>query len=129
ALEALVPDIFRGKTSADTVRVWTPACASGEEAYSMAMLLLEHARGVEDPPALQVFGCDLDDQAIQTARAGVFPLTITADVSEERLRRFFIKDSRGYRIRREVREIVLFAAHDLLKDAPFSRMDLISCRN
>lgn len=111
------------------MRVWVPACATGEEAYSIAMLLAEHARQLETPPALQVFACDLDEESIQKARAGLYPETISADVSEERLRRYFVKDARGYRVRRELREMVLFAAHDLLKDAPFSRMDLISCRN
>jgi two-component system CheB/CheR fusion protein len=129
ALEAYIPRLFRDKTAEDTVRVWTPACATGEETYSLAMLLLEHARTLEAPPMLQIFGCDLDDAAIQIARAGAYPDTIAADVSEERLRRYFTKEHRGYRVRREVREIVLFAQHDLLKDAPFSRLDLISCRN
>jgi two-component system CheB/CheR fusion protein len=129
AVEACIPDLFTGKTQADSVRVWVPACATGEEAYSFAMLLLEHARTLDAPPSLQVFACDLDEEAIQYARAGHYPEAIVADVSEERLRRFFVKEHRGYRVRRELREMVLFATHDLLKDPPFSRMDLISCRN
>jgi len=128
-LQQQIYRLFEGRTSNDSVRVWVPACATGEEAYSIAMLLLEHSRQLDSPPALQVFACDLGDQAIQTARAGFYPEAITADVSAERLRRFFVKDHRGYRVRRELREMVLFATHDLLKDAPFSRMDLISCRN
>lgn len=129
ALDSHIPELFRGKGPNDSVRVWVPACATGEEAYSIAMLLLEHSRSVEAGPALQVFACDLDDEAIQHARAGLYPDAIAADVSEDRLRKYFIKDHRGYRVRRELREMVLFASHDLLKDAPFSRMDLISCRN
>jgi len=129
SLERLIPRLFENKGHGDSVRVWVPACATGEEAYSMAILLLEHARTLDAPPALQVFACDLDEQAIRQARAGLFPQAITADVSEDRLRKFFIKDNRGYVIRREVREMVLFAVHDLIKDPPFSRMDLISCRN
>ncbi len=129
ALEAHLPELFRNKTQTDSVRVWVPACATGEEAYSLAIMLLEHERHAEASPALQVFACDLDETAIQTARAGHYPEVITADVSEERLRRFFIKEHNGFRVRRELREMVLFATHDLLKDAPFSRMDLISCRN
>lgn len=129
ALEQIIPQLFEHKTAEDTVRVWTPACATGEETYSMAMLLLEHARTLDAPPTLQVFGCDLDEEALQVARAGAYPDTIVTDVSEERLKRFFTKEHRGYRVRREMREIVLFAQHDLLKDAPFSRLDLISCRN
>jgi two-component system CheB/CheR fusion protein len=129
AVELLIPELFKNKTSSDSVRLWSPACATGEETYSLAMMALEHARTLDAPPAIQVFGCDLDDAAIQVARTGVYPETIAADVSEERLRRFFQKEHCGYRVRREVREMVLFATHDLLKDAPFSRLDLISCRN
>ena len=129
ALESHIPELFRNKNPGDSVRVWCAACATGEEVYSMAMLLLEHARRSDHTYTLQVFGCDLDDAAIQAARAGFYPESISTDVSEERLRRFFTKEPHGYRVRREVREMVLFASHDLLKDAPFSRMDLVSCRN
>lgn len=129
AIERYIPELFEDKAHGDTIRVWVPACATGEEAYSFAMLLLECARKLEAPPALQVFACDLDEGAIQLARLGRYPDAITADVSQERLKRFFVKDHRGYQVRRELREMVLFATHDLLKDAPFSRMDLISCRN
>ena len=129
ALEAQIPALFAGKAAGDEVRVWVPACATGEEAYSIAMMLAEHARLLDAPPALQVFATDLDDDAIRAAREGVYPAAIAADVSEERLRRFFTRDVRGYRIRSELREAVVFATHDLLKDAPFSRLDLVSCRN
>ena len=129
ALEAQIAALFAGKSSGDEVRVWVPACATGEEAYSIAMLLAEHARAIDAPPTLQVFATDLDDDAIRTAREGVYPAAIAADVSEDRLRRFFNRDVRGYRIRSELREAVVFATHDLLKDAPFSRLDLVSCRN
>ena len=129
ALQAQIPALFAGKTSNDEVRVWVPACATGEEAYSVAILLAEHARTLEAPPSLQVFATDLDEGAIRAAREGLYPLALAADVSEARLRRFFTKERRGYRIRGELRETVLFAIHDLLKDAPFSRVDLFSCRN
>ncbi len=129
ALEERIPSVFRGKGANDTVRVWCPACATGEEAYSVAILLAEHARTLEAPPAVQVFATDLDEDVVQSARDGIYPTAIATDVSEERLRRFFVKEHRGYRVRRELREGVLFAMHDLLKDAPFSRLDLISCRN
>lgn len=124
-----IPELFRDKNQSHAIRVWVPACATGEEAYLIAIQLLEHARRRDASPALQVFACDLHDEAIPIARAGRYPDTITADVSEERLRRFFVKEHNGYCVRRELREMVLFAVHDLLKDAPFSRMDLISCRN
>lgn len=129
ALEAQIPRLFEGKSSGDTVRVWVAGCATGEEAYSIAMLLTEHARTMDMPPALQVFASDLDDNAIRVAREGIYPVAIAGDVSEERLRRFFVKDPRGYRVRRELRECVLFALHDVLRDSPFSRVDLLSCRN
>lgn len=129
ALEAEIPSLFANKAHTESVRVWVPACATGEEAYSIAMLLLEHARTLDTPPPIQVFACDLDSDAIASARAGLYPEAIVADVNEDRLRRFFVKEHHGYRVRRELRESVLFAVHDLLKDAPFSRMDLISCRN
>ena len=129
ALEAMIPGLFDGKGPNDTVRVWSAACATGEEAYSIAMLLHEHAGKLDRPPSIQVFATDLDENAIQMAREGVYSQTISADVSEERLRRFFAVGQGNYRVKREVRESVLFALHDLLKDSPFSRLDLVSCRN
>ncbi|KQW43246.1 MULTISPECIES: CheR family methyltransferase [unclassified Roseateles] len=129
ALQARIPELFRGKGPSDLLRVWVAACATGEEAYTVAMLLNEHARTLDSPPVVQVFATDLDEDAIQVAREGVYPGAIEGDVSEERLRRYFSKDPRGYRVRREVREMVLFAMHDLLKDSPFSRLDLVTCRN
>jgi two-component system CheB/CheR fusion protein len=129
ALEALIPELFRGKTASDTVRVWVPACATGEEAYSIAMLLSEHARTLDDPPGLQIFATDLDEEVLMQARSGAFPEAISEDVSADRLRRYFVTDGPGYRVRRELREMVLYAVHDVLKDSPFSRLDLISCRN
>ncbi|MCC7424754.1 MAG: PAS domain-containing protein [Planctomycetaceae bacterium] len=129
ALQHEIPRLFQNKGPGDTIRVWVSACATGEEAYSIAMLLAEHARRLESPPAIQIFATDLDEDVIRSARDGVYPETISADVSEDRLRKFFIKEHRGYRVRREIRETVLFAVHDLLKDSPFSRLDLITCRN
>src|SRR6185295_12005741 len=113
----------------DTLRVWVPACATGEEAYSIAILLSEYARTLDSPPALQIFATDLDEVVLSEARSGVYPTSIETDVSPQRLQRFFIREHRGYRVRRELRECLLFAVHDLLKDSPFSRLDLISCRN
>jgi two-component system CheB/CheR fusion protein len=129
ALERQIPQLFADKGGNGVVRVWVAACATGEEAYSVAMLLAEHARTLEAPPAIQIFATDLDEDAIRIAREGVYPATIAADVNDDRLRRFFTKEHRGYRVRRELREQVLFAAHDMLKDSPFSRLDMISCRN
>jgi two-component system CheB/CheR fusion protein len=129
ALEARIPELFRNKGPGDAVRVWVTACATGEEAYSIAILLSEHARKLDAPPSLQIFATDVAPGALRIARDALYPATIRADVSEERLRRFFIQEKHGFRVRRELRETVLFAVHDLLKDSPFSRLDLVSCRN
>ena len=133
AFEALtvqvIPHLFTEKQAGDTIRAWVPGCATGEEAYSIAMLLLEEASRRDTRSAIQVFGSDLDVRALAIAREGRFPAAIVADVSEDRLRRFFTREGDHFRVRRELRDIVLFASHSLLKDPPFSRMDLISCRN
>ncbi|MEO8044097.1 MAG: PAS domain S-box protein [Spartobacteria bacterium] len=129
ALEVYVPQLFAGKTPDEYVRVWVAGCATGEEAYSIAILLCEHAARLEQPPKIQVFASDVDEQAIADAREGLYPSTIEADVSPERLRAFFVSDHGRYRVRKEIREKVLFAAHNVLRDAPFSRLDMVSCRN
>lgn len=129
AISANVPQLFAGKGPNDHVRVWVPACATGEEAYSIAILLCEAANRLEKPPQVQIFATDVDEDAVRGAREGIFPLTIEADVSQERLRRYFFEYHGQYRIKKEVREQVLFATHDVLRDSPFSRLDLISCRN
>ena len=129
ALEAELPRLFRGKGTRDVVRVWVPGCATGEEAYSLAMLLLERAGELEPPPQIQIFATDLDEVATRAAREGLYPAAIAADVSPERLRRFFTSEQGRYRVKKEVREMILFASHNLLKDSPFSRLDLVSCRN
>ncbi|HEY4102801.1 MAG TPA: CheR family methyltransferase, partial [Polyangiaceae bacterium] len=98
-------------------------------AYSIAMLLSEHARSLDAPPSIQIFATDLDESVLAEARNGVYPFSIGTDVSAERLQRFFVKEHQGYRVRRELREMLLFAVHDVLKDSPFSRLDLLSCRN
>jgi two-component system CheB/CheR fusion protein len=125
----VVPLLFDERDPNDTIRVWVSGCATGEEAYSVAMILLEEATRHEFRPSIQVFGSDLDVRALALAREGRYPASIDADVNEERLRRFFTREGDGYRIRQEVRDLVLFAVHDMLKDPPFSRVDFISCRN
>ncbi|HKP04234.1 MAG TPA: chemotaxis protein CheB [Chthoniobacterales bacterium] len=129
ALEANIPQLFSGKTKDDQVRAWVAGCATGEEAYSVAMLLTEYAERFESPPIVQVFATDIDEQSLLEAREGLYPHTIEADISQDRLRHFFSKDQGRYRVRKHLREKVLFAAHNFLRDAPFSRIDLISCRN
>ncbi len=125
----MLPKIFEGKTSGDQVRVWVAGCATGEEAYSIAMLLDEFAAELMNAPNLQVFATDIDEDAIVIARDGYYTEAEVADVSHERLRRFFNKEGQGYRVRRALREKILFAAHNLIKDPPFSHLDLITCRN
>jgi two-component system CheB/CheR fusion protein len=118
--------------AADTpegLRAWVPGCSTGEEAYSLAILLCEQAGKVAHPPAIHLFATDIDDTAIAVARLGIYPAAIEADVSPTRLRRYFEKEGHQYRIRKEVREKVMFASHDILRDPPFSKLDLISCRN
>jgi len=133
AFEALrtqvLPQLFETREGKETIRVWVPGCATGEEAYSIAMLLLEAAGRHDGRIPIQVFASDMDSRALNVAREGQYPAAIEADVNEERLRRFFTREKDGYRIRQEIRDLVLFASHDLLKDPPFSRVDLISCRN
>lgn len=124
----VVPHLFRSDQR-NPVRVWVAGCATGEEAYSIAMLLMEDASKHEFRPEIQVFGSDLDSRALNIAREGRYPASIEADVHEDRLRRFFTRDGDHYRVKRELRDTVLFANHSLLKDPPFSRLDLVSCRN
>jgi two-component system CheB/CheR fusion protein len=125
----VIPRLFDNKTGLDQVRVWVTGCATGEEAYSLAILLSEFAERLNDPPKLLIFATDIDEDAISRARYGLYPDTIANDVSPERLRHFFVKEGDHYRIRKEVREMVLFASHNILSDPPFSKLDLITCRN
>lgn len=127
ALErAVIPAILQGKADSDAgVRVWVAGCATGEEAYSVAMLLSEHLETTAPRRPFQVFASDLDERAIAVAREGVYTLNDAADVSPARLRRFFAQEGDRYRIRKDLREHVLFARHNVLKDPPFSHIDLV----
>jgi two-component system CheB/CheR fusion protein len=122
----LVP-LLGSKPAAASVRVWVPGCSTGEEVYSLAILLIELC-GERSRP-LQLFGSDLSERAIECARQGQYPDAIAAQVGEERLARFFRHEEGGYRINREVRERCVFVRHDLVTDPPFSKLDLVSCRN
>ncbi|MFZ4664760.1 MAG: CheR family methyltransferase, partial [Caldilineaceae bacterium] len=129
-LEAtVIPQLFAGKGQGDSVRVWSVGCATGEEAYSLAMLLLEYATPLAMPPTIQIFASDLGKSALDFARDGYYPEAIAGDLTEERLTRFFTKENSHYRVRPEMRETILFTQHNLLQDPPFSRLDLIICRN
>jgi two-component system CheB/CheR fusion protein len=133
AFEALerevIPALFEGKGPDDTVRVWVPGCSTGEEAYSIAILLREHMSKAQTAPKLQIFASDIDEQSLQIARIGRFPSTISKDVPPARLERYFVREDGTYRIASDLREICLFSAHNVLRDAPFSKLDLIACRN
>ncbi|MEW6127459.1 MAG: CheR family methyltransferase [Acidobacteriota bacterium] len=133
AFEALeqevIPKLFQNKSPDDPIRVWVVGCATGEEAYSVAILLMEYAEQHNLDRNLQVFATDIDEESISSARDATYPDSIEADVSAERLKRFFYKEGQHYRIRKEIREMVLFAPHNVLRDPPFSRLDLITCRN
>lgn len=132
ALEAQVlPRLFEGKSAGDPVRVWCTGCATGEEAYSIAILLVEQMQALKQNFMLQVFATDIDSRAIATARDGVYPISIAADISAQRIARFFTLEpgGRSYRIHKSIRDVLVFSEQDLIKDPCFSRLDLISCRN
>ncbi len=125
----VVPRLFHKRTSQDSIRIWSVGCATGEEAYSLAMLMAEQAGRIATPPQIQIFASDLHSRSLEKAREGFYPGDIDADVSSERLKRFFLQETGGYRVRKELRDMVVFAPHNLLGDPPFSRLDLITCRN
>ncbi|HSN31763.1 MAG TPA: chemotaxis protein CheB [Ideonella sp.] len=129
--QKVVPRLFEARSPQEPLRVWVCACSTGEEAYSITIALHEYMLGLKRPPKLQVFATDIDSPAIEQARAGVFPASIAADVSPERLARYFVHDpQRGtYRIQKHIRDLMVFSEQDVTKDPPFSRLDLISCRN
>ncbi len=127
--QQVLPAMFQEKSAADSVRVWSVGCATGEEAYSLAMLLVEEASRREVQPKIQVFASDLHKESLAKAREGFYPGDIAVDVSAERLERFFSREDGGYRVNKELREVVVFAPHNLLGDPPFSRLDFIACRN
>ena len=127
--EAGLPALLAAREDGSALRIWVPGCATGEEAYSIAIVVLETLEPLGKHLEVQVFATDLDPAAIQTARAGRYPEGIAADVGGERLERFFTKEDRSYRAKKELRDRVVFAVQDVLHDPPFTRVDLISCRN
>lgn len=127
--EDILPRLIRERKSDESIRIWVTACATGEEAYSIAMLMAELTFGVIDAPKVQIFATDIDEGAIITAREGKYTINDAADISPERLQRFFVREGDEYRVRQEIREMILFAHQNVLKDPPFSRLDLVTCRN
>ena len=125
----ILPPLCQSKPDDTVFRVWVPGCATGEEAYSIAILLRELMDEQHQSLKVQIYSTDLDDEAIAFARAGFYPPNIVQDVTPERLRRFFIKEETGYRVKKDIREMVVFAVQNVIKDPPFTRLDLLSCRN
>lgn len=125
----VIPRLFAGKEAHNSVRIWVPGCATGEEAYSLAILLREYIDQLRGIPKVQLFATDIDDTAISTARLGTYPSTLLEDLSVNRRERFFIRSESGYIVSKEIRELCTFSVHNLVRDPPFSRMDLVSCRN
>ena len=127
--ETVIPEIVRQQPVDRPLRIWVPGCSTGEEAYSITMLFLEEIASTKRNIKLQAFASDIDTDCVAFARNGTYPESIEADVAPARLARFFVKEDHSYQVVRELRETVVFTGQSLLADAPFSRLDLISCRN
>jgi two-component system CheB/CheR fusion protein len=133
AFEALakeiLPQVLAGKPKGAPLRAWVAGCSTGEEAYSLAIALLESASLAKQPRTIQIFGSDVSEKAVEKARSGVFSDAALRDLSEETRRKYFVKLDHGYRINKQVRELCVFVRHDLARDPPFARLDLVCCRN
>ena len=133
AFEALaasvIPKLFEGRGADDTVRIWIPGCATGEEVFSIAILVREHMDRLTAVPRVQIFATDIDDRALSVARAARYPGALLDTVSPERRKRFFMSDGGSYVVSKDVRELCIFSPHSVIRDPPFSRIDLVSCRN
>ena len=129
ALEGTITSWVTGDAAADPIRVWVAGCATGEEAYSVAILLREALRRAESQRAVQIFATDIDEHAIQVARAGLYDETIASFLSAERLKQNFVREGRGYQVLRQIRDMCVFSTHDLVNNPPFSKLDLLCCRN
>lgn len=129
--EAAIPSLLASRTPDKTLRAWVAGCSTGEEAYSLAIVFKEALEEVKPRGkfSIQIFATDLDRDAIEKARSGNFPDNIAADISEARLKRFFKKEEHGYRVSKEIREMVIFAPQNLIMDPPFTKLDILCCRN
>ena len=129
--EQAIPKLFAGKSADGLIRVWTPGCSTGEEPYSIAILLAERLEALKQNCKVQIFATDIDSRAVAAARAGIYPSSIADDIPPERLSRFFTAEAGGssYRIHKSIRDMLVFSEQDVIKDPPFSKLDLISCRN
>jgi two-component system, chemotaxis family, CheB/CheR fusion protein len=128
--QELIPALIARHTTESPIRIWVPGCATGEEAYSIAMLLIEGIEATQSPRNIQIFASDIDQDAIDVARAGIYPASISGDISPDRLNRFFaMVDYSHYQVNKHLRDLIVFSHQNLIADAPFSKLDLISCRN
>jgi two-component system CheB/CheR fusion protein len=127
--EKVIPKLFENKNPGDSIRIWVSACSTGEETYSVAMIIKEYLELVKTHYDVKIFASDIDEKAIKIAGAGVYSESILGDISKERLRRFFVKKGSNYQVAKEIRSMILFTTHNVIKDAPFSNVDLITCRN
>lgn len=125
----VLPNLLKDREPQTPIRIWVPGCATGEEVYSIAIQLLEFIGMTENPPPMQLFGTDLSETSIEFARAGIYPETISRHVSPDRLRRYFDRKNGSYRVNSRIRDLCIFARQNVVDDPPFSRLDLISCRN
>jgi two-component system, chemotaxis family, CheB/CheR fusion protein len=125
----VIPKIFEDKGAGQQVRIWVLGCATGEEAYSIGILLREHMSRLDTPPQVQIFATDIDGRALAAARVGRYRTSIEDDMSPERLARWFVREGDTYCVIKELREMCIFSQHNVIKDAPFSKLDLVSCRN
>lgn len=127
--ELILKLIFTNKSQSDSIRVWIPGCSTGEEVYSIAIILQECMESLKCHFNVQIFGTDIDEEAIEIARSGVFPLDIEKDIPENRLTRFFTREENSYKLNIDIRKMIIFAVQNVIKDPPFTKLDLLSCRN
>ena len=127
--QQVIPALCEAKAAHEPVRIWLAGCSTGEEVYSVVILLMEWFAARSLPPGIQIFATDIDDAALEIARAGIYTQETLSGLSAPRLQRYFKVDSKGYRIAKDVRETIVFAAHNLISDPPFSRLDMVVCRN
>ena len=127
--ENVFPELIKDRNRDNPIRIWLPGSSTGEEVYSVAISLFEFLENSPVRPSIQIFGTDVSQRVVEKARSGIFGETIESEVSPERLRSFFTRVDRGYQINKSIRDMCVFARQDVTKDPPFSKMDLISCRN
>lgn len=125
----VLPDLIRQKGDYDAFRVWVPGCSTGEEAYSLAIIIREVLDDLEKDCRVQIYSTDIAEDVIAVARKGNYPPNIAADITSERLNKFFVRDENGFQVKKEIREMVIYATQDVIKDPPFTKLDLLSCRN